>query len=74
VEPESAYCQALGEKYGKLAGYEEEGPKTTKEPKHKGRGKKTLQLPPSKEENAQVRLKTARRSVILIFNYVELVR
>ncbi len=42
--------QALGEKYGLLPGYEEEGKKTTREPKHKGVGKKTLPLQPEQTE------------------------
>ena len=36
--------QALGEKYGPLPGYEEEKKAAAKEPKHKGVGKKTVQL------------------------------
>ena len=42
--------QALGEKYGPLPGYEEEVKKTTREPKHKGVGKKTLTLQPEQTE------------------------
>ncbi len=42
--------QALGEKYGLLPGYEEEGKKTTREPKNKGVGKKTLPLQPEQTE------------------------
>ncbi len=42
--------QALGEKYGLLPGYEEEVKKTTREPKHKGVGKKTLPLQPEQTE------------------------
>jgi hypothetical protein len=42
--------QALGEKYGLLPGYEEEVKKTTREPKNKGVGKKTLPLQPEQTE------------------------
>ena len=61
--------QALGEKYGLLPGYEEEegGKKKAREPKHKGLGKKTLQLAPNKgqqqEEQETTQLKEVSYSV-----------
>jgi hypothetical protein len=49
----AALVQALGEKYGLLPGYEDEK-RPAKEAKHKGVGKKTIQLVDKNQQEEQV--------------------